>query len=366
MGKTLAYLYLFSLSFGISFISIPLMKRLARRFRVLDLPGPRKVHQEPVPLLGGGAVVLSFVLAVGINFFLLLWLGKNGILGAMIPWLKGQYPLALALGHRLILILASAILIFVLGVADDMIGVGFDYRLKFIVQFALATTLTFSGVTIDAFHYWWLNRLVTVLWIVGITNAFNLLDNMDGLSSGVAILAGGIFFVVAYQQGELFIALTLAALVGAILGFYPYNFPRSSIFLGDGGSLFIGFLLGVLTVVESYVTSHTPTIFPVVLPLLVLSLPLFDTFSVICIRFCEKRPLFVGDKSHLSHRLVTLGLTQRQAVLCVYLFTLILGINALLLEQLTTTGCLIVLGQGFLIITLISIFMVVGARKGRD
>lgn len=358
IDKLWAYLYLFSLSCSISLAFVPLMRYLAKRFGLMDKPGLRKVHRESVPLLGGGAIVLSFMLAVGGNYFLFLWVGRDNLW--FMPCLRGQYLQALALWPKIVLILAAALVIFGLGVFDDLVGVNFDFRLKFAIQFAVTGLLVMGGITIDVFPYQWLNRVVTVLWIVGITNAFNLLDNMDGLSSGVAILASGIFLVVACQQGQFFMALILSAFIGSILGFYPYNFPRSTIFLGDGGSLFIGFLLGVLTVAESYVTAASPTLFPVALPFLVLSVPLFDTFSVIYIRFRQGRPLFVGDECHLSHRLVALGMSKIQAVLCIYLFTLILGINSLLLSHLTSYGGLIVLIQGALIIALICIFMLVG------
>ncbi len=362
-SRLLVYLYLFSLTCGLSLALVPLMKRLARRFGVLDKPGPRKIHREAIPLLGGGAVFLSFTIAVLGNYLLFLWLGRSKLFLEYLPKLNGQYLLAVDLWPKLALIMLTALVIFGLGVLDDIVGVGFSFRLKFAVQFVMAEALVMNGIVIGIFPYPWLNNVGTVLWIVGISNSFNLLDNMDGLSSGVAILASVIFFVVAYQQGQFFMTLILIALLGSILGFYPYNFPHPTIFLGDGGSLVIGFLLGVLTVLESYVTNDSPTLFPIALPLLVLSVPLFDTFSVIYIRLRERRPVFVGDKRHLSHRLVALGMSKRQAVLCIYLFTLILGINSLLLGKLTSYGCLIVLAQGLLIILLISVFMQLGAGR---
>lgn len=358
-------LYLLSITCALSLALVPLMKRLAKHFGIVDMPGPRKVHDEPVPLLGGGAIVLSFMLIVMGHYLLFVWLGKYKP-GAL-PFFVSQYPLAVALWPKLGLILATASVIFSLGLMDDMIGVNFDYRLKFAIQFIMAGVIVLHDINIGVFPYPWLNNIITVLWIVGITNSFNLLDNMNGLSSGVAILVTAIFLVVAFQQGQFFITLVLAVFLGAVLGFYPYNFPRSSIFLGDGGSLFIGYILGVLTVAESYVTAYSQSLFPVIMPVLVLSVPIFDTLSVMYIRYKEKRPLFVGDNCHLSHRLVTLGMNKSQAVLCIYLFTLVLGINSILLERLTNYGSIIVLVQGLLIITIISVLMLIGTqRRGKS
>ena len=208
-NRLLVYLYLFSLACGLSFLFVPLMKRLARRFGLLDRPGLRKVHQEAVPLLGGGAIVLSFMLVVAGNYFLFLWLGGNGF--SFMTWFRGQYLPALALWPKVGLILIGALVIFGLGVLDDTVGVNFSFRLKFAIQFAVAGSLVMGGITIDIFPYPWLDKVVTVFWIVGITNAFNLLDNMDGLSSGVAILASVIFYIVACQHGQIFIALIHAA-----------------------------------------------------------------------------------------------------------------------------------------------------------
>jgi UDP-GlcNAc:undecaprenyl-phosphate GlcNAc-1-phosphate transferase len=204
-----------------------------------------------------------------------------------------------------------------------------------------------------------------MFWIVGITNSFNLLDNMDGLSSGIAVIISLILGVLTIQQGQYFSALLLLTLAGSILGFLRYNFNPSSIFMGDAGSLFIGYMLAALTVSTSYVTTRSMSQLPVLIPVLVLGVPLFDTFSVMIIRWKEKRPLFVGDKCHFSHRLVELGMSVRQAVVFIYLVTLCVGVSAILIPELPLFGSIIVLVQGALVFSLITLLMIKGKHLKR-
>ena len=180
-----------------------------------------------------------------------------------------------------------------------------------------------------------LDVVVTLLWIVGMTNAFNLLDNMDGLSAGVALVASAVFLVNAWVLGEFFISLLLLAFIGSLLGFLFYNYNPASVFLGDCGSLFIGYVIASLTLLERYVSHASSTLFPVLMPVLVLAVPIMDTATVILIRLREGRPIYVGDRRHLSHRLVALGFSPRTAVLFIYLVTLSLGLGAVNLSNAT-------------------------------
>jgi UDP-GlcNAc:undecaprenyl-phosphate GlcNAc-1-phosphate transferase len=203
---------------------------------------------------------------------------------------------------------------------------------------------------------------VTLVWIVGVTNSFNLLDNMDGLSAGVGIICGVLLLIIAGSLGELYISLLLATLVGSLGGFLVHNFHPSKIFLGDTGSLLIGYLFGVTTVLASYVAregSIQNTLFAPFMPVIVLGLPLYDTASVILIRLKERRPIHQGDKCHLSHRLVELGMTERQAVLLIYLLTFCLGASAVFLKEASLLGTLLALCQSAGIIGLTTILMVV-------
>ena len=172
-----------------------------------------------------------------------------------------------------------------------------------------------------------LNILVSLLWVIGITNAFNLLDNMDGLSAGVATIASFVLLLNAWLLGEFFIALVLTAFIGSLLGFLLFNWHPASIFLGDCGSLFIGFMLAALTLLERFVTHAPSTYFPVLMPVIVLALPILDTTTVVLIRLREHRPIYVGDSRHLSHRLVSLGMSRPLAVATIYLISLGLGLG---------------------------------------
>jgi UDP-GlcNAc:undecaprenyl-phosphate GlcNAc-1-phosphate transferase len=175
-----------------------------------------------------------------------------------------------------------------------------------------------------------------VLWIVVLTNAFNFMDNMDGLSAGVAFIVGIIFVVVAAQSGQLFIALALVPLVGALAGFLPFNYAPASIFMGDAGSLLVGYFLAAVSVLFTFYEGPAASFRPFVLPAIIFAVPLYDAVSVTIIRLREGRSPFSGDRRHLSHRLVELGLTERLAVLAIHLLTLGIGLAGVLLYL--TTG----------------------------
>jgi UDP-GlcNAc:undecaprenyl-phosphate GlcNAc-1-phosphate transferase len=201
--------------------------------------------------------------------------------------------------------------------------------------------------------------------VVGITNAFNLLDNMDGLSAGVALVASGVLFANAWAHGEFFIGLILAAFIGSLLGFLFFNWEPASVFLGDCGSLFIGFVMASITLLERYVTKASSTYFPVLLPVFVLAVPLIDTLTVIVIRVRHNRPIWHGDNSHLSHRLVSLGLSRRAAVGFIYLATFCLGAGAISLRDATRGETLLLLMQSVGFVALLLLLMFV-ERRGAD
>jgi UDP-GlcNAc:undecaprenyl-phosphate GlcNAc-1-phosphate transferase len=201
------------------------------------------------------------------------------------------------------------------------------------------------------------------MWIVLITNSFNLLDNMDGLSSGVAAISAIIFLSVAAYQGQFFIALILSIFIGSVLGFLRYNYNPSTIFMGDAGSLFLGYILSTLTISASYVTPESSSLLPALMPVIILSIPLFDTISVIIIRVKEHRPIYVGDKRHLSHRLVDMGFSPRSAVNTIYLLTFAVGLAAFLLPYLSIRLSILVFIQVIIILIIISILMFVGKRN---
>ena len=354
----------FGATFLLSLFLVPLMIRLAHHYDILDHPGHHKTHVDVHPLLGGAAIYLTFMSCM-LAGVVIMWLAASGEFNIW-PMFRArfahQYPVFLQALPRLLGFLVGGTCIFLLGLLDDIRGVGFSYKWKFAVQLIAAVILVSSGTRLEFLPHPLLNMLVTMLWIVGITNSFNLLDNMDGLSSGVAVIVALILATLTIMQGQYFSALVLLALAGSILGFLIYNFNPSKIFMGDAGSLFIGYTLAALTVSSSYITRQSASQLPVVIPVLVLGVPLFDTFSVMIIRWREHRPLFVGDNSHFSHRLIKLGMTVRQTVLFIYLVTFCIGISAILIPGLNLFETLLVLVQEAMIFGIISLLMIKGNR----
>jgi UDP-GlcNAc:undecaprenyl-phosphate GlcNAc-1-phosphate transferase len=342
---------------------VPASRLLAVRLGVMDAPGPRKVHQAPTPRMGGVAVFAGFNLVLWSGYALLPWLSA-------VDWVQASFGPALALlehAHRvqgkLFALFAGSTLVFVVGLADDMLGRDFPVWAKALGQAAAAGVLMSSGVMTSFLPLEWMNYLVTLLWLVGITNAFNLLDNMDGLSAGVAFVASAVLLINAWSLGEFFISLLLVAFMGCLLGFLVFNFNPASVFLGDCGSLFIGYVLASLTLLERYVTHASSTLFPVLMPVMVCAVPLVDTATVMFIRLWERRPIYVGDARHLSHRLVSMGFQPRSAVLILYLLTFSLGLGAASLTQADVGQSFLVLLQSLGFVALVLILMFVERRR---
>jgi len=328
-----------------------------------DQPGPRKVHSQPMLRSGGMALYFTFVLTLLLHLaFLYLFSAES--------WFQNSFSLfaanmeRLAQVHRpLMALFFGTTIVYILGLYDDRMGPPVSVKIKLLIQLLAAFIALWGGIQVTVTGIPLLDKLITLLWIVGMTNAFNLLDNMNGLSTGVALIVSSLFLWVVIDQGQLFMGLILSLFIGCLIGFLPHNFPKAKIFLGDQGSLFIGYLLGCLTILESFITLESPTHFGILMPLFVMALPLFDTASVIFIRLKQKRPLFEGDTSHLSHRLVAMGLSQTMAVTFIYLLTLILGLAALLLLTISLQGGVILLIQAVLILLAVSILEFYGRKN---
>ena len=309
-----------------------LVRRWALRWGFLDIPGGHKAHLEPVPLGGGIAIVWAFSLVVcgGIGAVLLLrpdgfawlppwvWLHRGGV--------AAKAPSALA-------IVAGALVLHVMGLVDDFRPL--SARSKFLVETLVAAAVVLGcGVRAAEFLGYWPSVVLTVLWIVGICNSVNLLDNTDGLCAGVVAIASAILAMAAASAGQIFVPALAWALAGASAGFLLFNFPPARIFMGDAGSLPIGFLLAVLTVLTTYYDPAKATRpFGVAAPLLILAIPLYDTGTVLYHRWRAGVGLFRPDRRHFSHRLLRRGLSTRFAVVTIYLATAATGISALLLPK---------------------------------
>jgi UDP-GlcNAc:undecaprenyl-phosphate GlcNAc-1-phosphate transferase len=254
-----------------------------------------------------------------------------------------------------------------MGLVDDRIGLGWKLRIS--VQTGLAILLVVYGVRITLFrpfNHPVITGALTVLWIVGLTNSFNFLDNMDGLAAGVGLIAALLFAVAQAIVGSLFVPAVLLVIVGALGGFLVYNRHPASLFMGDAGSNFLGFMLGTLTVAGTFTRPEAGfSPYSVLSPLLVMAVPLYDTTSVILIRLREGRSPFQADRRHFSHRLVDRGLTPRQAVRTIDLVTLAGGLGALLLPFLGGWGAAVVVAQTACLIGVVALLEVASPGPGQ-
>ncbi|MFO7898232.1 MAG: MraY family glycosyltransferase [Planctomycetota bacterium] len=310
------------------------LRRVAPRLGLVDRPGRRKIHHEPMPL-GGGIAIFGTTAGIIVAALVFAIVQAAGGVSSWLPGvLRSQLPLAAGRAPVAFYVLAGGAVIFALGLIDDVRGLPPWVRIA--VQGAVAAALYFlsEDLRLTGFAEWPVLPFVyTVLWIVGLTNAFNLLDNMDGLSAGVGVIVSLVFTVVAVLTEQYFMAATLLVFGGALLGFLGLNFPPASLFMGDAGSMFVGYMLSVVTILFTFfVPGEDLSPVPALLtPIVVMAVPLYDTISVVLIRLGEGRPIMSGDKRHFSHRLVDLGMTPRAAVLTIYLVTLCTGLLAPLL-----------------------------------
>jgi len=300
---------------------IPWVRRAAIRFGTLDPVDARKVHTQPIPRLGGIAIFLGVMLCLA-----LVELATPG------QFFPRQGPLG---G-----ILAGAALVFLLGVVDDLRPL--SARVKLFGQLGAAGLAWLLGCRIEFLSnpqggLWvlplteglpLLSLAITVIWLVGISNTINLIDGLDGLAAGVSLIGGLTLAIIALETNQPMSAVIALAVVGATIGFLRYNFNPAKIFMGDGGSLFLGFILAAISIlgVLKLVTAVT-----LLLPLLILGVPIFDTAFAIVRRLWNRRPIFSPDRGHLHHRLLSAGLSHRNAVIMIYGFSLLLAGTALVL-----------------------------------
>lgn len=282
-------------AFLLSLYGVPVARRAALKYGMVDCPDGRLKHQrEPVPYLGGLAIYLAFLVSLALTFEF-----RQDVLG----------------------IVLSGTLVLILGLIDDF-GV-LTPGTKLVGQLLAVFVLVKSGVRIEIVSLPdWLNLLLTIVWMIGIINAFNLLDIMDGLSSGVGLISSIFLLAVAILNGDTTIAFMLAAVAGSLLGFLRYNFHPAVIYMGDAGSLFLGLMLGALAMTGKYSANH---LFSLLSPVLILGVPIFDTFFVMYIRWLRGLPIFLGSPDHMAIRLRHWGLTVPQVVVISYLATALLG-----------------------------------------
>jgi UDP-GlcNAc:undecaprenyl-phosphate GlcNAc-1-phosphate transferase len=313
MQYAIAYLVVFAVALAASLAGTPVARRLAHSWGVLDQPSHRKVHLKPTPLLGGLAVYAGFWAAV-----------------LAVSRLRVAAPEVIlpATTRELSAIFISTFTLMLIGAADDKWGA--PPRAKLAGQLLAAGIAIVGGIQLHVFDNPAIDVPLTFLWIVGISNAINLLDNMDGLSAGATAIAAVFFFVLAAMNRQLLVGGMALALAGACIGFLRYNFNPATVFMGDTGTLFMGFLLATIGM-KLKVTG--PGWWSFVLIMVVLALPIFDTSLVTAYRLWKGRRVSQGGKDHVSHRLVKLGLPQRQAVLALYGASVVAGMLALALVR---------------------------------
>ncbi len=349
----------FLVAFGISFMATPVSCRISRLTGMMDMPQKHKAHSGAMPMLGGSAIVL----AIGLPSLLVLAMVKIWTVQGIPVWLPESIArhIAGAESRRLAAlgILCGAFVLHVMGLIDDRRPLG--PILKLIVQTVVcAFVVIFCGVRIMEFAGGFFSCVVSILWMVMITNAFNFLDNMDGLTTGIAAICAAALLGAAAGLGQVFVAAWLCLILGALLGFLPYNFPPAKTYMGDGGSLVIGYLMAAVTCMTTYsqpVDSESLSfLYGMFVPLVLMAIPLYDMFSVIVIRIRDGRSPLVGDRKHFSHRLERRGLTVRVTVLTVYVCTAGTAIAASLLPHVADPiGVILVFAQTIMILLVIAL-----------
>ncbi len=327
-----AYLVAFTVALAVAYFSTPWVKGLAIKAGALDAPDARKVHKKPIPRLGGLAIYLGFVLAV---------------LASM------------HVSREIVGLLLGGTVILMVGIIDDLKQL--SAKVKLAGQIGAAFVLVMFNIRIEwltnpfgeMLYVDYLSVPLTVLWVVGLTNTVNLIDGLDGLAAGVSTIASITILLVALQQSFWTVAILTAALAGAALGFLQHNFNPAKIFMGDTGSMFLGYMLAAISILGTVKSAATIAL---VVPIMALGLPIMDTAFAIIRRYMNGRPIFKPDKGHLHHRLLELGLSQKQVVLLMYVISGCLGLSAIALTEVNEF-------LGACIIIMLLAVLVIGARK---
>ncbi|WP_141335944.1 glycosyltransferase family 4 protein [Paenibacillus sp. tmac-D7] len=337
---TWLYVIGFAVAMLIALLMTPLVKRFAFWVGAVDAPNHRKVHSRIMPRLGGLAIFIAFVAA----YF---------VVSPAMDALKSDVVFGLLVG---------GVIVVVIGALDDRFDL--SPKLKLLGQILAASVVVYSGVVIDLVNVpfgdgvislEWLAVPLTIFWIVGVTNAINLIDGLDGLSAGVSGIATCTILVLALMMGNVTVVLLCAVLLGSIGGFLFYNFHPAKIFMGDSGALFLGFTLATLSVLGF----KQATVVSLLVPIMILGVPLSDTFFAIMRRWVNNLPISVADKSHLHHCLLQLGFSHRSTVLIIYGISLVFGTSAVLLSYMSQQQTL---WGTVLLVTVLLCILVLGAE----
>lgn len=317
------YFITFLLAFILSISATPIAKKIAFKIGAIDIPkDERRMHKKPIARLGGLAIVAAFLVSILFNVISSVAASES-----------------IGIDTKFFGMIAGILIIVAVGVIDDVKQLG--AKLKFLIQIAAAVIVVASGTSINFVTNPLavtgmsdlgpvLSFIVSVFWIVGITNAINFIDGLDGLAAGVSSIASLSLFIVSILKGDVITAMITAALAGSALGFLPYNFNPAKIFMGDTGATFLGFTLAIVSIQG---TLKQYTAIAIAIPLLVLGLPLFDTLFAIIRRVLQGKSPMQADRGHLHHRLIDMGLTQKQSVLIMYILSSAMGLCAIVLAD---------------------------------
>ncbi len=333
----------FLFTFCLSLIFTRFCISIAHKTDFLDHPRGRKSHAKPIPLLGGVSIYLSLLMTVYVPVICFYFFG-DFIINAF-PSIEDFINGALSRINQLNIIFAVGLGILITGLIDDKKGM--NPYLKLFIQITAGSIMYFSGIKITLFvNSEIFSFAATTFWFVLLINSFNLLDNMDGLSAGIGLIVIIIIFFISHLFGNYLVSGLCAAAAGALLGFLIFNFYPARIFMGDAGALLLGYIIGVIMVLTTYHKSADyPRYISSLVPLIVLMVPLYDTFSVVVVRLLKGQSIMVGDLNHFSHRLSRLGMGVKYAVIFLYFITFTTGISAIFLFWVNLTGAILVLVQ---------------------
>ncbi len=362
-----ACLSLIAVSFALSAVLTAVAARVGRRLNALDsagVPGQVKAARRAIPNTGGVAIFLGFTLPIALGLIALRILPPSTLTG-WVPALAEHLPGLESRAVEAIIILACVTVLHAVGLVDDRRPLGPWLKLILMIGVSVVAVratdsrlLTLLDACVGGT---WASIALTVLWIVVVTNAMNFLDNMDGLSAGVGAIAASCFLASALIHGQWFVAAAWALLVGSLIGFLLFNFPRARIFMGDGGSLVLGFLLAFLTIRTTYfdsvsVAPQSGAWYGLLAPLVILAVPLYDFTSVVLLRLSQGRSPFVGDLQHVSHRMVDRGLSRPAAVLVIWGLAAITGMSGISLASLAPWQAALVGLQTLLSVLVLALF----------
>ena len=346
-------------SFLLVVAAVPAVRRWALREGLVARPGAHRAHEKVTPLGGGIALNLAIVLPIVVVLGVAWAAHCSQRVAGWLPEEVARHAGGVVSRAPTVLALAGgALLLHCVGLLDDRRDLKPGFKLLMQILVGCGLVLGFR-VTASAFLAPWIGDTLSIAWIVVVTNTFNLLDNTDGLSAGVAAIVAALLAICGLMTGQLFVPALAMLVAGAAVGFLVYNFPPARIFMGDSGSLVLGYWLAAISLLTTYYTySDVDSVtnpWVVLTPLVLFAVPLYDVASVVLIRLRERRPIWVGDRRHFSHRLLARGMSARKTVLTIYLATTAAGVGGLMIHAITPWQTCLVCGQTGLILLMIAL-----------